>query len=84
MTGIQLEKINNTDVHLILEKGMRSGIIYISKRYSTSDENNTIMYWDANHLYGWAIIQDLPYGGFKFLSQEKINTFDLNISENIQ
>ena len=40
------------------------------------------MYWDANNLYGWAMIQDLLYGGFKFLSQKEINEFDLNISEN--
>ena len=26
MTGIQLEKVNNIDVHLFLEKGMRGGI----------------------------------------------------------
>ena len=30
MTGIQLEKINNVDVHLFLAKGMRGGISYIS------------------------------------------------------
>ena len=29
MAGIQLEKINNIDVHLCLEKGMRGGISYI-------------------------------------------------------
>ena len=52
MTGIKLEKINNIDVHLFLEKGMRVGISYISKRYSKSDQNNTIMYWDANNLHG--------------------------------
>ena len=28
------------------------------------------------------MIQDLPYSGFRFLSQEDINDFDLNISEN--
>ena len=42
MTGIQLEKINNIDVHLFLEKGMRGGISYISKRYSKSDDNTII------------------------------------------
>ena len=33
MTGIELEKINNIDVHLFLEKGMRGGgcIIYFKK-----------------------------------------------------
>ena len=82
LTGIQLEKINNVDVHLFLEKGMRGGVSYISKRYSKSDQNKTIMYWDANNSYGWAMIQDLPYFGFKFLSQKEINEFDPNISEN--
>ena len=31
MTGIKLDKISDIDVHLFLEKGMRSGISYISK-----------------------------------------------------
>ena len=51
-TDIQLEKISNIDIHLFLEKGMRGGVSYISKRYSKSDENTEIMYWDANNLYG--------------------------------
>ena len=41
------------------------------------------MYWDADNLYGWAMIQDLPYEGFRFLSEEEIKTFVLgSISEN--
>ena len=84
MTGIQLEKINNIDAHLFLEKGMRGGVSYISKRYSKGDENTDIMYWDANNLYGWAMIQDLPYGEFKFLSKGEVKSFNLNsIAENI-
>ena len=40
MTGIQLEKINNNiDVHLFLEKGIRGGVSYISKRCSETDKN---------------------------------------------
>ena len=82
-TGTQLEKIHDIDMHLFLEKGMRGGVSYISKRYSRADENNTIMYWDANNLYGWAMIQDLPYGGFKILSQKEVDNFDLDsIGEN--
>ena len=83
MTGIELEKISNIDTHLFLGKGMRGGISYISKRYSKSDDNNTIMYWDANNLYGWAMIRSLPVSDFKFLSNREINNFDLNsISQN--
>ena len=51
MTIIQLEKIDNVDVHLFLEKGMRGGVGYISKRYAKSDESTEIMYWDMNNLY---------------------------------
>ena len=83
MTGIRLEKINNIDVHLFLEKVMRGGVSYISKRCSKSDENTDIMYWDANDLYGWAMIQDLPYGEFKFLNKKEIKVFSLDsIPEN--
>ena len=62
---------------------MRGGVFYISKRYSKSDKNTEIMYWDANNLYGWAMIQNLPYGNFKFLSKKEIDVFDLDsISSN--
>ena len=85
MAGIQLEKINSTDAHLFLEKGMRGGVSFISKRYSKGNENTEIMYWDANNLYGWAMIQDLPFGDFKFLSEGKIKSFNLDyIAENSQ
>ena len=57
MTGIELQKIDNIDMHLFSEKEMREGVSYISKRYSKSDENNTIMYWNANNLYGWAMVK---------------------------
>ena len=78
MTDIQLEKINNIDIYLFLEKGMRSGVSYISNRYSKSDENTEITYSDASNLYGWAMIQDLSYGGSKSLSDKEINDFDLD------
>ena len=71
MTGIKLQLIDNIDISLFIEKGMRGGISYISKRYSKSDDNKTIMYWDANNLYGWAMIQSLPVSEFTFLSEKK-------------
>ena len=83
MKGIHLEKVSNIDVHLFLKKGMRGGISYISKRYSKSDESTDIIYWDANNLYGWEMIQDLSYCDFKFLSKEEIKVFYLDsIPEN--
>ena len=83
MTGIKLERISDVDMHLFIEKGMRGGISYVSKRYSSIKDNNTIMYWNANNLYDWAMIQPLPVSDFNFLTEKEINKFNLNsISEN--
>ena len=78
MTQIRLRKIDDIEMHLFIEKGIRGGISYISKSYAKADDNKTIMYWDANNLYGWAIIQPLPVCDFKFLTKKEINGFDLD------
>ena len=86
MSGIELELINDIDMHLLIEKRMRSGISYIAKRHSKAnfkymknydgsecnsiEESVFIMYLNANNLYGWAMIQYLPYGGFKWFSKK--------------
>ena len=48
------------------------------KNYDISKESVFIMYLDANNLYGWAMAQYLPYGGFKWLTKKEIDEFDLN------
>ena len=83
MTRVKLEKIHNVDINLFIEKGMRGGISYVSKRYAKADDDNTIMYCDANNLYGWAMIQSLPVSDFKFLTKKEITGSNLDsIDEN--
>ena len=83
MNGIESQKIDNIDMHLFLEKGMRGGISYISKIYSKIDKNKTQMYWDANNLYGWAMSQSLPVSDFKFLTQKGFNNFEKTVKLDI-
>ena len=89
MTGIELELINDIDMHFFIEKGMRGGISYIAKRhskannkymkcYDSGEENKYIVYLGANNLYGWAMSQYLPYSEFKWLNQKEIDKFCLN------
>ena len=76
MTRIKLELISDVNMHLFIEKEMRGGISYISKRHTKVDgDNKFIMYWDANNLYGWAMNQPLPYCGFNFLTKNELVNF---------
>ena len=86
MTGIELEKISDIDKYLFIEKGLRGGISYIAKRHSKAnnkycpdyDKNKPekwIVYVDMNNLYGKAMSQYLPYGGFKWI---KVNNKVIN------
>ena len=45
MTKIKLELISDVNMHLFIEKGLRCGISYISKKHSKVDE-------DKNYLFG--------------------------------
>ena len=85
--GIKFELISDIDKHLFIEKGLRGGISYISKRFSKPNnkymknydptkESKFIMYLDENNLYGWGMSQYLPYCEFKLL--KNIDKFDVN------
>ena len=69
-TGVHLELIHDIDMFQFVEKGMRGGAHRYSKAnnkytsdYKPDEASKYIMYLDANNLYGWAVIQDLPTGG---------------------
>ncbi|GFT83707.1 uncharacterized protein TNCV_2826231 [Trichonephila clavipes] len=76
-TKVRLELLDDYDMILMLEKGTRGGISQCCNRYGKannkymkgydkSKESNYLMYLDANNLYGWAISQFLPFGGFRW------------------
>ena len=87
MTGVKLEKISDIDKYLFIEKGLRGGISYIVKRYAKANNKHIndydskkpskfITYLDMNNLYGWAMSENLPYGGLKWL--KKVDGFDVS------
>ena len=74
MTGVELKKISNIDVHNFIEKGMRGGISYISKRYAKvgdSKKKKSIINWDMNNLYGFGMIQPMPLSYLNFLTKKR-------------
>jgi hypothetical protein len=88
-TNVELELITDPEIFLFFESAMRGGISVISNRYArannpylepkdydSSQPLSYIYYLDANNLYGWAMSQYLPVGGFRFLSEEEISKID--------
>ena len=47
------------------------------REYNDKEQSKYIMYLDANNLYGWAMSQYLPTGGFKWLTEKQINKINL-------
>ena len=84
MTNIKLELMTDINMFQFIEKGMRGGISYIANRYGKANNkymkeydekapSKYIMYLDANNLYGWAMSQYLPTGGFRWMTEKQIS-----------
>jgi hypothetical protein len=77
-TGIKLDLITDLKMLEMIERMKRGGLCYVgSKRhvkannkyldnYDSKEPSSYIMYWDANNLYGWAMVQSLPYKNLRF------------------
>ena len=84
ITKIELELIPDPDMYIILEKGTRGGISYISNRYKKvnnkylksydpKQESKHIIYLDANNLCCYAISKFLPTSVFNWIDPKEFN-----------
>ena len=46
-------------------------------KYDEKVPSKYIMYLDTNNLYGWAMAQSLPTGGFRWMTDKEISKIDL-------
>ena len=86
MTKIELELISDPDMYLFLMDTIRGGISLVNKRHVIADNkyidkdsknNKYLMNLDAVNLYGYSMIQKLPYKNFKWsdnLTLDKLQT----------
>ena len=77
-TKVKLDVIKDMDQYLFISGNIRGGHSFIGQRYEKSKNNigryiRSILYYDANNLYGWAQSQFLPTGEYKFLKPYEIN-----------
>ena len=84
-TGVELELITDPTVLYIFERSKRGGLTFVgSKRYVKANNKHVmgydpkskstyLLYLDANNLYGWAMVQDLPYKDIKLEAEGAIS-----------
>ena len=88
-TGIKLELLTDPDMLLMLERGIRGGITQAVRKYASAnnkymgdkfnpyEDTTYLQYLDANNLYGWAMSQPFPTGGFKWVVVNLNEIFEL-------
>jgi hypothetical protein len=78
-TRARLDLLEDYDMHLMIENGIRGVIAQCCKRYSEAknlylgkEGDTCIMYLDRNNLYGGSLSQYLPTGGFEWIDPNTI------------
>ena len=77
-TDVKLELLTDLNMLLMVEEAIRGGMCHAvhrcvkanneyMKNYGKDKESSSLVYLDANNLYGWAMEQNLPVGGFKWI-----------------
>ena len=86
-TKIKLELLSDIDQYYFFKRMIRGGISNVSNRYAEANniymgdlydpkkENSHIIYFDANNLYGFIMMQELPYCGFEWMTEEELENW---------
>ena len=82
-TKCVLQNFRDPDHYLYSVAAIRGGLSMISHRHARANNpllknfdpqkpQSYIVYLDANNLYGWAMSQPLPTGGFSWMSEDEL------------
>jgi hypothetical protein len=66
MTGESVELLQEEEMHTFFERGIRGGCSFVNKHHIVADDKTSLLYIDANNLYGNALSCPLPQKDFKW------------------
>ena len=85
MTRVELELVSDLEMSDFIERGKRGGVStvmrrhaeannkYMGEKFDPSKPPSFILYPDANSLYCWPMLQPLPVGNFRWLSEDELS-----------
>jgi len=88
VTDVELELITDPDIYVMIESAIRGGLSYFAQHYALanfpamSDYRSDLptlhlLHLDCNSLYTTCQTYPLPVGGFRFLTNAELLTFDV-------
>ena len=89
LTKAKLQLIDDIDMYLMIESGLRGGVSMVSNKYAKANNpymseydptksHNYITYLDANNLYGWAMSKNLPECDFCWMTETQLKSVDIS------
>lgn len=89
VTEVELDLLTDIEMYQMLENGIRGGLAQCSLRYAKANNkylpnyneqapSTYLAYLDCVNLYGYAMMQKLPIGNFRFLTDSEIIKLNIN------
>lgn len=85
-----LQLLTDPDMLLFFERGIRGGLVQLNRRHARANhpglgedyqperEHSYLVLYDKNNLYGHSMMQPLPVGEFRWLTDTERTVFDIH------
>ncbi len=86
-TNVEIELLCDQEMSDLLQKNIRGGLSFVNVRHAKrveggeeeyDDQRRTLLYIDANNLYGASMRHPLPLHDYRWMTEREIENFDVD------